>query len=324
MARSRDEAGERLRKRTRQLAAANALGTRLSAMTDVGEILEAVVDELHRAFGFFLCAAVRLRPDGHVESAAVRGDAFLALGAREWSQPRDVGLIGRCLREGRPVVSGDVQAEPDFLPVPETIEVVRSELVVPLYVAGELWGVLNVEEIEPDAFHEDDVRLMETMADQAGSALRSASLYEQLERAYMGTAEALAAALEAKDSYTANHARSIVEHAEAVGRRLGMDARQLQDLRFGAVFHDIGKIAVPEQILNKRGPLTAEERARDRAPHRRRRADPRARSSSSRARVCSCATSTSAGTAAATRTGSRAPTSRSARGSSSPATHCTR
>ena len=256
---TRDEAGERLRKRTRQLAAANALGTRLSAMTDVGQILEAVVDELHRAFGYYLCAAVRLRSDGHVESAALRGDAFLALGDRQWSQPREVGLIGRCLREGRPVVSGDVHADPDFQPVPETVEV-RSELVVPLYVAGDLWGVLNVEELEADAFHEDDLRLVETMADQAGSALRSASLYEQLERAYLGTAEALAAALEAKDSYTAHHARSIVEHAEAVGQRLGMDARQLRDLRFGAAFHDIGKIAVPEAILNKRGPLTPEER----------------------------------------------------------------
>ena len=117
---------------------------------------------------------------------------------------------------------------------------------------------------------------METMADQAGSALRSASLYEQLERAYMGTAEALAAALEAKDSYTANHARSIVEHAEAVGRRLGMDARQLQDLRFGAVFHDIGKIAVPEQILQQARPADGRGAGGDRAPHGRRRADPRA------------------------------------------------
>jgi diguanylate cyclase (GGDEF)-like protein len=255
----RDEAGERLRKRTRQLAAANALGTRLSAMTDVAEILGAVVDELHSALGYYLCATVRLRPDGHVESAAGRGDAFLALADRKWSQPRELGLIGRCLREGRPIVSGDVLADADFQPTPETAAV-RSELVVPVYVAGELWGVLNVEELEVDAFHEDDLRLMETMADQVGSALRSASLYEQLERAYMGTAEALAAALEAKDSYTAHHARSIVEHAEAVGRRLGMDATQLRDLRLGAVFHDIGKIAVPEQILNKRGPLTVEER----------------------------------------------------------------
>ena len=45
---------ERLRKRTRQLALANALGARLAAMTDVDEILEAAVDELHRAFGYFL------------------------------------------------------------------------------------------------------------------------------------------------------------------------------------------------------------------------------------------------------------------------------
>jgi hypothetical protein len=52
--------------------------------------------------------------------------------------------------------------------------------------------VLNLQDLEVGAFHEDDVRLMETMADQAGSALRSASLYERLERAYMGTAEALA------------------------------------------------------------------------------------------------------------------------------------
>jgi GAF domain-containing protein len=256
----RDEAGERLRKRTRQLAAANALGARLSAMTDAGEILEAVVDELHQAFGFYCIAAVRLRTDGCVESAAGRGDAFLALGDRQWSQPQDIGLIGRCLRDRRPVLSGDVRAERDYQPTPETAAV-GSELIVPVFVAGELWGVLNVEELENDAFHEDDLRLMETMADQVGSALRSASLYEQLERAYMGTAQALAAALEAKDSYTAHHAQSIVANAEAVGRRLGMDVTELRDLRFGAVFHDIGKIAVPEAILNKRGELTPEERA---------------------------------------------------------------
>jgi HD-GYP domain-containing protein (c-di-GMP phosphodiesterase class II) len=127
-------------------------------------------------------------------------------------------------------------------------------------VSGELWGAINLEEDRTGAFDEDDVRLVETVADQVGAALRSAFLYEQLDRAYMGTAEALAAALEAKDSYTAHHAHSIVEHAEAVGRKLGMDAQALRDLRYGAVFHDIGKIAVPEAILNKRGPLTPAER----------------------------------------------------------------
>jgi response regulator RpfG family c-di-GMP phosphodiesterase len=229
-------------------------------MTDADAILDAAVDELHRAFGYYCVALVRVRPDGMVESAAGRGEAFVALGDRSWCQPVEAGLIGRCLRERRPMVTGDVTAEPDYQPTPETVAV-QSELIVPVFVGGELWGVLNVEEMRSDAFDEDDVRLVETVADQVASALRSAALYDQLERAYMGTAEALAAALEAKDSYTAHHARSIVERAEAVGRRLGMGAAELRDLRFGAVFHDIGKIAVPEAILNKRGPLTAEERA---------------------------------------------------------------
>jgi putative nucleotidyltransferase with HDIG domain len=85
-------------------------------------------------------------------------------------------------------------------------------------------------------------------------------LYERLESAYLGTAEALAAALEAKDSYTASHSRSIAEHAEAVGRLLGMDEAELGMLRYAAIFHDIGKLAIPEAILNKRGPLTEAER----------------------------------------------------------------
>jgi diguanylate cyclase (GGDEF)-like protein/putative nucleotidyltransferase with HDIG domain len=257
--RTDDDAAERLRKRTRQLAIANQLGARLAAMTDVREIHGAVVEELHEAFDFFLCAVIRIREDGDVESAAGRGEAFIRLGDASWRQPFGYGLIGRCLRTRRPVCIGDVYAQPEYHPTPET-ESVRSELCVPLFVDGALYGAINVESVEPDAFDEDDVRLLQTVADQVGAAMRSAVLYERLERAYLGTAEALAAALEAKDEYTADHARIIAEQAEAVGRRLGMDEAELRDLRLGAVFHDIGKIAVPEAILNKPGPLTPAER----------------------------------------------------------------
>jgi HD-GYP domain-containing protein (c-di-GMP phosphodiesterase class II) len=85
-------------------------------------------------------------------------------------------------------------------------------------------------------------------------------MYEQLERAYLSTAEALASALEAKDAHTADHARSIVRNAETVGRSLGMSADELRDLRYAAAFHDIGKVAVSERILTKPGPLTEAEK----------------------------------------------------------------
>jgi diguanylate cyclase (GGDEF)-like protein len=118
-------------------------------------------------------------------------------------------------------------------------------------------GALHVE---PGTLDQDDQQLLETVAALVGSALRGALLYERLEGAYLGTAEALAAALEAKDEYTADHARSIVSQAEAVARRLGLSDDELRDLRFAAVFHDIGKVAIPEAILHKPGPLSADER----------------------------------------------------------------
>jgi len=252
---------DRLQRRTRHLVMANNLGTRLSAMTRADEILDAVVDELHRAFGYYICHVVRLRAGGVVQSVVGRGEMYSKMSDGRWEQSVNVGVIGRCLRERHVIVVPDTRRDPDFIENEEIDPLPRSELCAPVWVGDDLWGAINVEELEVEAFDEDDARLLQTVADQLGSALRSALLYEQLDRAYLGTAEALATALEAKDSYTAHHAHSIVQWAEAVGERLGMADDQLRDLRYGAVFHDIGKIAIPEAILNKQGPLDDAERA---------------------------------------------------------------
>ena len=249
---------ERLQKRTRQLVLANALGARLAGMQDMKEIVNAAADELHRAFGYFLCAVVRIRADGFVEAEGLRGEAFVRLGEQQWSQPRHAGIIGRCLRERRVLLVNDITAEPDYECTTET-SATRAELVAPVWVAGKLWGVINIEEDHVGAFDDDDARLVQTVADQVGAALRSAQLYEQLERAYLGTAEALAAALEAKDA-TLAASSSIVTWCEAVGERLRLTPEEQRDLRYGAALHDIGKIAVPQAILDKPGPLTPQER----------------------------------------------------------------
>jgi diguanylate cyclase (GGDEF)-like protein len=253
------EQTERLRVRTRQLSLANALGTRVAAMTEPQQILDAAVDELHRAFGYFLCAIVRLREDNYVEAVARKGKALPHGGGRPSAQPRAAGVIGRCLRERRPVIVSDVRDEPGYVATPET-EDVRAELVVPLWVGEELWGAIDVEEIHAGAFDEDDARLVQTVADQVGSALRSAMLYERLDSAYFGTAQALATALETGDRDSTGARAEVVGWAAAVGRRLGMTEDEVRALRLAAIFHDIGKVSVSDELLNKRGPLTDDER----------------------------------------------------------------
>lgn len=74
-----------------------------------------------------------------------------------------------------------------------------------------------------------------------------------------GAAADFAAALGAKDSYTAAHAHRVAELTESVGLRLGMTAAELRTLRLGGLLHDVGKIGIGSELLSKAGPLTPEE-----------------------------------------------------------------
>jgi diguanylate cyclase (GGDEF)-like protein len=255
-----------LERRTRQLQLTSALAARLAASSHPTEMILAVAEEVHAVLRVDACGVMRLR--SHAPNAGA-GEAVLEMAAGVgifgqpaflgFTQPADRGLIGRCVREGRPVLAPDVSAEPDYHSTHAT-RAVRSELDVPVRVGGRAWGAITVQALGPAAFDEEDGRLLASVADQLAAALRAASLYDQLERAYLGTAEALSAALDAKDSYTAEHSNSIVQRAEAVARRLGMEEGAVRVLRYAAAFHDIGKLAVPEAILNKAGPLSTDER----------------------------------------------------------------
>lgn len=83
----------------------------------------------------------------------------------------------------------------------------------------------------------------------------------QLERDFQRTVVSLAAAIEAKDPTTVGHVQRVARLAERLGQELGLGGRDLQLLAYGALLHDVGKIGVPEAILNKQGPLDESETA---------------------------------------------------------------
>jgi diguanylate cyclase (GGDEF)-like protein len=226
-------ARRRAERRTERLAIAGEMGARLSRLLDPQAIARTAVSDM-RALGYEACALVRVQ------------DA-----------PAEDTPVARCLSERRPVLVNDAERDPLYagkLP-PGT----SSLLAVPLYTGSDLWGAIEVSAASAAAFDPADAHLVQTIADHIGGALLTAELYRELEQTYVGTAAALAAALEAKDNYTADHAQSIADLAVEVGHELGLDRDALRDLRYGAIFHDIGKIAVPDAILHKPGKLTATE-----------------------------------------------------------------
>jgi len=82
---------------------------------------------------------------------------------------------------------------------------------------------------------------------------------QEIRKVFLGAIEALAFALEAKDKYTAGHSRRVTEIAVAIGKELGLSPDDIEDLRWGGLLHDVGKIAIDQLIQNKPGELTPEE-----------------------------------------------------------------
>lgn len=82
---------------------------------------------------------------------------------------------------------------------------------------------------------------------------------EQLEQAYLDMVQTLRYTVEAKDSYTRGHSDRVSEYSVLIGEKLGLPAEQIKTLRIGGLFHDIGKIGIPDSILLKPAKLTDEE-----------------------------------------------------------------
>ena len=138
--------------------------------------------------------------------------------------------------------------------------VVGDAAIAPLTLDGGRLGAIAVALPEGADFGERQLRLLAGIAHQSKLALTNAGSFDTLERTFLETVEALANALEANDEYTSSHARWITDLALKVGQELGLEGVSLKRLELGALFHDIGKIGIPETILSKPGPLTPEER----------------------------------------------------------------
>jgi len=160
-----------LERRTRQLGLIRAVGERLAHSPGGLPALDVAVDELHGAFGGLGAVAVRIREDTTVVEAGA--GIFARDEVRGFSAPAGRGLLGRCLRDGVPLLAGDVRLEPDYIVTPVSADT-RSELDVPIRVRGESWGALSVQSPHVDAFDEEDVRLVAAVADLLGLALRTA------------------------------------------------------------------------------------------------------------------------------------------------------
>jgi HD-GYP domain-containing protein (c-di-GMP phosphodiesterase class II) len=110
-----------------------------------------------------------------------------------------------------------------------------------------------------ESFSSTKIRLINVISDYAASAIQRALLHERLEETFLETIVALANAVDARDTYTGDHSQRMADLSTKIGEVMNLEQKQIEALHWASVLHDIGKIGVPDGILNKKGPLTKEE-----------------------------------------------------------------
>ncbi len=132
-------------------------------------------------------------------------------------------------------------------------------LALPMFVAEKLSGLIVLGYLDPTAANEEDALQARQLADQVAVAISNARLIEELDELNWGTLYALARAIDAKSHWTAGHSERVTELALRIGQALGLNQKRLDDLHRGGLLHDLGKIGIPPEILDKAGKLTDEE-----------------------------------------------------------------
>ncbi len=194
----------------------------------------------------------------------VRGDAAsfgFAEGAR---LDLEETYCQRVLRGRLPNLITDVRADPRAasLSITGTANVGAFASVPLRFSDGELYGMLCAAShaAAPELGYRE-LQFLHVFARMVCDLLEREALQRRLHDADLRAAAitVLTAAVDSRDSYTSAHSRAVVDHAVAVALQLGLDSQEIEDVRNVAALHDVGKIAIPDAILRKPGPLTAQE-----------------------------------------------------------------
>ena len=248
-----------LKRAQRHLSTLHSVSEALSTGRDLQRVsdvtLRAILDVLSADRG-----AVVLRRHGEDRSEV---EVLAARSKTESTERFAVSrtLVASVISDGVSVFAHDASSDARFSEGQSVIgQQIRSVMCVPLRTTDEILGALYVDSLSAAGrFNESDLELLAAIGNQAGVAMHRVRLMGQLERLLLDTIKAIAATIDARDGYTHRHSERVAALTAQLAVELGLTEPERQTAELSALLHDVGKIAVPDSILNKPGKLTPEE-----------------------------------------------------------------
>lgn len=261
------ETDVRLQRQLDRFNALHSLNGTMSASLELEDILYAVIEKIEAQQEVDACAVLLL--DAQIDTLEYAAGRGFQTGAIEQTRlALGEGAAGRAAEERRTLVLPDLDATCAQIARPHLFvdEQVVGYAVAPLVARGRLKGVLELFRRIPLPHEPEGHRLLQIFAGQVAIAIDNAQLVEDLQRAnaeleqtYEATLAGWARALELRDLKTEGHTRRVTDLTVRVAREMGIAEDDLVYIRWGALLHDMGKMAVPDSILQKSESLSDEE-----------------------------------------------------------------
>ena len=239
--------------------AATAVTSSLNLKEVLGLLLNTLKDVVP-----FDTASIILPEDDRVRIVATNGfpDEIQIV---DTTYPANDLLFDRIIATRQSLIIEDVQLDSRFKKWPAS-DLIHGWMGVPMIARGQVIGFITLDSFTSGAFNPGDAELAQSFAHQASVAIENTRLFENLQKtnlelsqAYDTTLEGWGKALELRDKETQGHTLRVTNLTIKLARRMGCTLEQLVQIRRGVLVHDIGKMGVPDQILNKKGPLTKKE-----------------------------------------------------------------
>ena len=256
----RKRAEEELHRRNQELELFLNLSKELTATLDEKQILRAGLDSTLRLVAADVAAVTQIRPQKPYAETRICARGLLGQRPleelRAWILPAVNALLERPLSEEAHSLS--------VVPTREVqrgveIRTLQSFVSIPLTAHGEIAGFICAGRQAAGDFDKPAIRALATLAGYLSVALQNSVSYQALAEINVQTIATLSTALETKDTYGQGNFVQEAKYAMALAEEMDLPSWQVQNVRLGALLHDIGNIAVDERILNKPGKLTKEE-----------------------------------------------------------------